>query len=252
VPTWVSITRHDRRSLRFTAAPPQKSGRLARECSAVVEAGAEGSVRIREAPNGWLPAFCPQRHINSDGTFCLGYEADSQVIDLVSAGGWWRKLQNFLLCQDTASRTRNWPEYAQLSHGLAGPAQLLLEHCADELNKRDDVVAAMQGRGWIFEHLWQVTDDGKRLLNGRATCLCGRSHKCGSPKLRRECYRATDGCLMILEARRRDLEENFWKGLKNSMCCGTMEGCRLDPNYSGSPDRRERRRRSKPSPPSRG
>jgi hypothetical protein len=49
-----------------------------------------------------LPRACPERHIKSDATFCLGLRAGENVDTPEDAANWWGKLHVFLTCQDTA------------------------------------------------------------------------------------------------------------------------------------------------------
>src|SRR3546814_793439 len=108
----------------------------------------------------------------------------------------------------------------------------------------ESVRAAVQGYGWIADHLWQVTDDGKSLLNKRKPCLCGYPGKSGKTKMRKECLRDQDPCLMLLEAQRRDAEEHYWRAMEGPECCGTMKACPLSKDRKPKEDRRAARRSS--------
>jgi hypothetical protein len=241
-PEWVVIERETRDDVRLSAQAVQGSGKKGRQYRLRLSLGRKGQVEIREYQPDLLPSFCPERHINEDASFCLGYEAGSQVIDGESAGQWWEKLRSFQLCQDTATNTGHWPDYAALAHGDAGFFQMVGETAAGQLDKLDDFKSAMHGVAWVSDNVWQVTDDGKRLLNGRMPCLCGRIGRRGRPKLRKECREADEPCLVILEAQRRDAEEDFWRTKKGKPCCGTMVNCPLDPKWQPLPDRRALRR----------
>ena len=49
-------------------------------------------VSVREiADPGMLPGFCPDRHINGDRSFCLGWGEDnpSRIQDEAAARHWW-------------------------------------------------------------------------------------------------------------------------------------------------------------------
>lgn len=241
-PDWVTVEREARDDVSLTAQPAQGSGKKGRQYRLKLSLDRNDNIAIRECRAELLPAFCPERHINENNSFCLGYQAGCQIIDLDRAREWWEKLCLFLLCQDTAANTGYWPDYAALSHGAAGGFQMMGEAVAVHLGMLNDVKSAMQGIGWIADSVWQVTDDGNRLLNGRMPCLCGRAGRGGRPKLRKECRDEGDLCLVVLEAQRRDAEEDFWQSKKGKPCCGTMFNCPLDPKWKPSPDRRARRR----------
>ena len=241
-PEWVVIERETRDGGCLCAQAVEGSGKKGRQYRLRLSLGHKGQVEIREHQPDLLPSFCPERHINEDASFCLGYEAGSQVIDSDSAGQWWEKLRSFLLCQDTAANTGHWPYYAALAHGDAGKFQMIGETVAEQLGVLDDFKSAMSGTGWIADNVWQVTDDGKRLLNGRMPCLCGRRGRRGRRKLRKECYDDGDQCLVMIEVQRRDAEKDFWASKRGKPCCGTMLSCPLDPTWKPLPDRRARRR----------
>lgn len=242
VPCWVTIERESRDEVSLIAQATQGSGKKGRQFLLCLSIGLDEDVEIRERQPYLLPSFCPERHINEDTSFCLGYEAGSQVVDLETAQQWWEKLRSFLLCQDTATNRRSWPYYAALSHGHAGLFQLKGETLATQLGQLDKFKSAMHGEGSISDNVWQVTDDNKSLLNGRMPCICGRIGRRGRPKLRRECRATSEPCLVILEAQRRDAEEDFWKSKRGKPCCGTMENCPLDSTWRPKLDRRALRR----------
>ena len=81
-----------------------------------------------------LPACCPERHINPDGTFCTGLRAGEGICR--DRAGVVDKLHAFALCQETAAETGFWPSEAQLSHGEAGEVELAAENAADQLGLR--------------------------------------------------------------------------------------------------------------------
>jgi hypothetical protein len=211
------------------ASPPRASGIPTRNYKLSIEAKS-GFIHVREKSEApLLPTFCPQRHLNSDGTFCLGLNAGSILSDSKKTRDWWKKLHVFLSCQDTASETRTWPVDLEISHGTAGVTEVQAENLAEELGLLDDYRQAVRGDNGIIAFTAKRVDKSSGALrNGRARCLCGRTGKKGYPKLRRECRANGDQCIVLLEAKRRAEEKQFWNGLKGKVsCCGTMDSCPL-------------------------
>src|SRR5437016_897322 len=109
--------------LALIAAPVRSSGRRTRQYDLTVHEIA-GHLEVREnGSSSLLPRHCPERHINTDGSFCVGLRAGEGICDAITARQWWDKLQVFLICQETAHETGDWPKYAELSHGAAGQYQ---------------------------------------------------------------------------------------------------------------------------------
>lgn len=167
--------------------------------------------------------------MNQDGTFCLGLEAGSAITDPTKAMAWWKKLAVFLTCQETASESREWPPKIEISHGQAGETEIQAEEVAEELGLLEEYQAAVrEDRGRIAQAVKRINKSTGRLLNGRAACICGRTNKNGDIKLRRQCWKANEPCLPLLEAKRRRQEKAFWSSLIGKQrCCGTMDDCPL-------------------------
>ncbi|GKQ53573.1 hypothetical protein BRSPCE3_44280 [Bradyrhizobium sp. Ce-3] len=175
-----------------------------------------------------LPAFCPERHINPDGSFCIGLRA-GEGITAETAPAWWDKLHAFALCQETAAETGFWPSEAQLSHGDAGEVELAAESAADQLGLRAAYREAVAfDTGLIASGLRKVDPRTGTLRNGRSACVCGRTDRRGRILLRRDCYRSGLGCPIALEHRRRIMVDRYWRSLRGHVtCCGTMQECPL-------------------------
>lgn len=214
-----------------TAAPLRAGGILSRTYQLRILKDDSNEISVREHPIGrLLPAFCPTRHMNFDGTFCLGYEAGDHINGDAAAQAWWRKLEGFLLCQETAHSRRTWPREVQISHGAAGRIQLEAERVAAELDCLTTYLDAVRtDTGSIASCLWLVSSKRGRLVNGRAACVCGRRRRTQVLKLRRECFADGDACLVMLEVNRREAEKEFWRDCLTSgrSCCGTMDECPL-------------------------
>jgi hypothetical protein len=164
--------------------------------------------------------FCPERHVNEGGTFCLGLNA-GMAIESVTAPAWWVKLKSFLLCQDTANETGVWSDYAQMSHGEAGEIEVKAEQIARSIGRLGDFhLAVRSDAGPIAACLGKVRTTGQ-LRNGRSACLCGRKDAKG----RSICHKL--GCPIVLEFARRRETKRFWDAARGRPCCRTMKDCPL-------------------------
>jgi hypothetical protein len=186
-------------------------------------------VSVREAEDGrLLPASCPDRHINPDGAFCLGWRAEYMVDDAPAALEWWSKLRVFLTCQETAHESRSWPEYAQMSHGDAAGTQLEAERLAKEFGLSAEYEVAMRRQeGPIAFAAKRIDLRTMHPRNGRSACICGRTDKRGRPILKRQCWKAGLKCLPVLERLRQEEVKKFWATFREASCCGTVDGCKL-------------------------
>ncbi len=224
-PDWADVTRIHVNEINVDAVAVRASGNLSRLYTlAVAYDGREVLARERIGPR-LLPDFCPERHVNAGGTFCLGLNAGRGIGD-ATATAWWEKLKAFLLCQDTASETGVWPEYAQMSHGDAGEIEAKAEQIAKSIGRLGDFHRAVRSDdGPIAASLDKVRTTGQ-LRNGRSVCLCGRANKKGRPLLRRECHIL--GCPIELEFARRRETKRFWDAARGRPCCRSMKNCPLD------------------------
>ncbi|WBL77628.1 hypothetical protein I3J27_32165 [Bradyrhizobium xenonodulans] len=225
VPPWAEFRRIGTRAAEVDAVLVRSSGAFTRLFELeVLHLAAE--VTVYERVRGkTLPTFCPERHINADGSFCLGLRA-GQGINSATAATWWTKLHAFLLCQETAAEAGLWPSGAQLSHGDAGDIEFLAEQAAAETGASAAYRDAVEfGIGPIAAGLSRINKATGRLRNGRSPCLCGRKHRTGKPLLRRECQCL--GCPIELEFERRAAVDRFWRSMSSLQCCGTMLECPL-------------------------
>lgn len=178
-----------------------------------------------------LPTWCPERHINDQGWFCLGLASETTISDLASAGAWWDALHAFLSLQYVASQTGLWPEQHALSHGGAGHHHLAALKHAETARLADDYEAFFIGEPSLLGTLSSLlVSSGERLINGRAPCPC-RKHKRGHPVVRRNCPRREIILSMLKEEKlRRAALETFWKAMEHNgaSCCGSMLRCPLN------------------------
>src|SRR4051794_34675359 len=65
------------------------------------------SAAVRETETLRLPDWCPELHLNADGSLCLGLD-QLPVADEPHARQWWADLEVHLKLLSTAVRTRVW------------------------------------------------------------------------------------------------------------------------------------------------
>jgi hypothetical protein len=211
-----------------------------------IRASGDKSPAAREA-GGLLPTFCPQRHINHDGSFCLGWGQDAapNVVNADSAEAWWGHVLAFLRLQMRAARARRWtgPEWA---HGSAAAHQLTAELAAEKLGP--DVLDDLRQRrievGWARRRAatggrilkvrrrgrdwYSVWETARRVVNKQQPCVCAagsvRHHRrlrnCGDHA--QQAYELAQSLLLWGEA-----EKQFWTQFRDRECCGTMDVCPL-------------------------
>jgi hypothetical protein len=171
----------------------------------------EERLAVQEDPgHRRLPPGCPARHINRDGTFCLGWGPSRVVIppSAAEAERTWATIAGYLHLQDRASASQTWPHQAAWAHGEAAKAQ----HEIEELLRTLPLIFGALP-------LETVMDSARR-----RPCACGSS-------------RRLKDCHNVAVARLRDLrlalargEDAFWGGWSDRPCCRTMRECRLRPS----------------------
>lgn len=196
-----------------------------------------------------LPQFCPERHINRDGSFCLGFAAPGEhsITSEQSAMEWWERLLQFLRGQLRAERARRWTMGNTWAHGKAANYQREAEYAASLLgaNFLEDLTSGrlsvvkskvrVIGRYAILKlqrdgvHLCSVWMDPWSVANKRRACICTagdvKRHRC-----MRNCRNHADATLRLV----RNLYEwqlaeiAFWDSLKGTTCCRTIQGCPLE------------------------
>lgn len=202
-------------------------------------------VRARERTPARLPSFCPERHINEDGSFCTHWsEGDPYPVDNTDdARRWWTLLLSYLERQETASRLRKWPGPTR-AHGVAAKYQAQAE-----------TTAATFGARFLRDlenHMFCVVSDRKRgrlrlelLRNGkRVNRLTPPSNCVANPRMPCPCDVACPQRIAVGECvahavelarfidalyRWTALERKFMRNLKErgAKCCGTLATCPL-------------------------
>jgi hypothetical protein len=188
-----------------------------------------GALAVREAsiPTRW-PAGCPERHINHDGTFCIGEGAINSPHTAGDADLWWEALGKFLVGQRHAERSGEWLYPRSLHHGKASDHQRELERLAKGTQFEEDVERALHSRcGWLADELPRLHKDGTRLVNLRSPCPKG-CEKRRHPIVRRRCKQRELMFRLVKEEHlRREAERKFWEAYPRKQCCGTMKSCPL-------------------------
>ncbi len=205
-------------------------------------------VTVREHRPSLLPACCPERHINRDGSFCLSWEEAEplRIADVDSASQWFGKVLIFLRRQRTAATRRQWPAKSEgRAHGgSAARQQLIAERAAAALGPRfrkslDDQRLTTERKPVGGERRLRLLRDGTRLVSvsesdarlmtKRARCKCDDA---GRLKLAvRACgeHEAALTDLTIALHRWKREEEKFYAAYRaiGVKCCGTMDDCPL-------------------------
>jgi hypothetical protein len=203
-PDWAKVTAPATRdSIRVLARPRHLSGAPARAYD--LRVSVEASIRVAEwKPGVVLPARCPERHVNFDGSFCLGLTPIIPNSD--GALDFWAKLRGYLLCQDFAAECRRWPTGRWLSHGAAAEHQIEAEDAARRAGLAERYRAALEfKRGFLAGPLPDVQPRAR-------------------PSTER---RLAIEDLICAERRRRAAEASFARWWVNNVarCCGTMDEC---------------------------
>lgn len=178
-------------------------------------------------PTRW-PVGCPERHINHDGSFCIGQGAINLPRTAGDAAIWWEAVGKFLRGQRYADRYRQWPYERSLHHGAASDHQRKLEDLAKGTLFEADVELALHGgSSWLSDNLPRLHLKEPRLTNLRAPCPRGCMRR-GHPVLRRKCkQRELIFDIVREETARRKAEKKFWDSYPRKTCCGTMDDCPL-------------------------
>jgi hypothetical protein len=202
-------------------------------------------VQVRERIPQRLPAQCPERHINPDGTFCMHWAQGDprQVTDPESARDWWRLLWDFLERQEAAARLRRWPGRVR-AHGNAARHQARAEELAARFGAEfsrdldDGAFHARQierrGRRRIelIRHgslVNRLALPARTLTNSSVICPCDEGRR--SKTRVSECGVHAQELAQLIDRIHawHDEERRFNLALKkNSMkCCGSLQVCSL-------------------------
>lgn len=224
-PGWSTLVAARGEMLRVDVAPPRLSGAPGDRFELVIDTGAPEAIVSEAVAGARLPATCPERHINGDGTFCLGLRR-TPVTTGLEANAFWLTLRTYLLAQQFAERNGRWPPGRGLSHGYeAADWQLQAEAAAARCGLAADYAAALDhGAGWLARPLPDV-----RAVDHCSHDLPPRPGADGMIALADGC----DVCAAItsfidLEHRRREADADFTRFARMIRpCCHTMPRCPL-------------------------
>jgi hypothetical protein len=154
-----------------------------------------------------LPLGCPARHINMDGTFCVGWGPSRPPVprNATEAETAWKIICGYLQLQDRATASGEWPPEAAWAHGDAAKAQQAIEDLASTLPAR----------------LAKPSQLELLRLTRRRPCPCGSGDRV------KDCHEPSITELRSLYAAVVRGEDAFWRGWAGRPCCGTMRECRL-------------------------
>jgi hypothetical protein len=221
-PAWFDIKEWDEESLCGRARPP-RTGWLDAGLDLRISVVGQSAEVAELSPGTHLPAYCPERHIQPDSTFCLGLEP-RRVRSRRQADRWWTELQTFLVCQSIAADTLLWPPQYALDHGDAGRYHRLALRLAKDLGIEQAYLDA------YFDAPSWLTGEGVRKFGLKA----GRSHLPARPRRppaikhpKRNRLRLMD--LVAAEQKRRRALAEFWAVAANAgiPCCQSMRDCPL-------------------------
>ncbi|WP_425523855.1 E2 domain-containing protein [Stenotrophomonas maltophilia] len=203
-------------------------------------------VSAREAPgHHQLPKFCPDRHINQDQSFCLGWgdENPGRITDEAAAKHWWATVYRFLAHQVNANARRVFPGAENgRAHGDAAKHQALAERAAERLGTEfktavDAGLFVVRKDARLGKHrleLWRgdqllarVSIRSNTLITGHLLCPCG-----SEPERKIEACGDHAGALVtfMLERHRCTLADTAYLdhcAATGAACCGTLERCGL-------------------------
>lgn len=205
-----------------------------------------GNVSVREdSPGSLLPAFCPDRHINADSSFCLGWGEDNptEIHNMEAARQWWSAVARFLAHQISANKRLVWPgRENDRAHGVAAQHQAVAEQLAvkfgpafvDDLRdgeltvrlekRRRNPRLELYRRGRLISRAFLNSMGLKR---DRFPCPCNEV----PPVPIIHCSTHAEALAQFMAAlyNWREEECNFLKDLaaKGGRCCGTLRECGL-------------------------
>lgn len=200
-------------------------------------------LQIREV-NKRFPRFCPNRHINAGGYFCLGLEQD---LKLMTIAVFYQCIKEFLKIQLQVEKLKQWPyDQPEWSHGDAAVYQKIVEDKLKTINLKqlgfrvsDLTLVAKNNKTHRYSpyfHIYHLNQLIFTVLNNkphnkRQSCICsphGRHKHKTLGQCDKQCAKVIYD-IIINEQARIEAENNFWKTMKSCkiQCCGSMDKCEL-------------------------
>lgn len=198
-------------------------------------------VKVKEIKPNRLPAGCPERHINSDGTFCTHWDRAMplRITDSEAATLWWRQLLGYLKLQERAAYLREWPNRKTWAHGdQAAEHQRVAEETAEVLGGRfADALAVgrlkvkkSRANGGAFlalhdgaQRLYSIWRASRRVATQRQYCVCGSGLT--FIDCQDHAYQAVELIEALIGWEKE--ERLFWSFVNDQPCCGTLDNCPL-------------------------
>lgn len=210
----------------------------------------DGSIMVSEAKQQLLPSYCPERHINRDGSFCLSWKDDVNltVHDSASAEKWWAHLMQFLREQRRAVKKRSWSSAAWAHGPEAAEHQRRAENAAGRLGA--PFVSALRAKGMSVAKtrynsrtngaVLHVLQNGRAIysvwarnfkaINKQQACVCGSGDIKRHRRLRNCSTHSQDADVLAASLFGwEQAERAFWNEARKlgKPCCGTMKHCPL-------------------------
>ena len=239
----IAFKKDNASNLCFALNVPMSNGK--RKGFELTATQSDSELLIKES-GGFLPNFCPNRHINMGGYFCLGLKVDSLEIS-----DWISVVKKYLRAQEYVNKHRKWiKSINEWSHGEAAYYQNLVEEGLLKLHannlsidfKEIKLIEVSPAKSYPCQSHYRLYYGSKliatgiedKILNKRASCVCVKD---GSGKRRHKTIgNCEHQCANILyqipfNEKRRVLEERkFWKACEAVDCCMTMDDCKLNNN----------------------
>ncbi len=214
----------------------------------IIASSSEATVKAKEKSPVRLPSFCPERHINSDGSFCLYWEGDGrlEVTDEPSAIVWWETLYQFLRHQERAAKLRHWPTAEGRAHGDAARFQKRAIAAAESLGSEfleALLLGRLQVRAWpklrknhdstlrLYkdgQHVYSIWSNRAQVLNWKQRCFCQRKNGKRALPLKSCGAHAADAANLVQAIHEWEKSEsNFWNQVDGKQCCRTCDHCPL-------------------------
>ena len=244
IPGWVKRYNKKATTLIFTAALSKFGGGT--HPSLELEIFLKGDrFAAKETNSPRWPRFCPERHINPGGDFCLGVDADVPIVsDAETASQWWGILENHLRLQFRADKQNRWPAPNSYPHGDAGNIQAEIEkRIASSPMVGKIEYSALRAAGILNRKIRKklISRKGKRINKGLVPCVFLQQCACESrregtiskrPVFRNNCeHRDLIYRIVTAEDKIEKAELEFWQSLKihpkykNFKCCGFSKDC---------------------------